>query len=101
MVSVIGSLAWIGSVALAVCGAPLALSAWREGHAQGVDGWMVVFWLVGEAMLLPYLVIQAGVGPAVADAAVNLVFASIVAYYKLKPGSDLAAADAVGTTEQP
>lgn len=76
---------WLGSICLAICGAPAAYKVYKERHARGLSGPSIALWWLGEVLTLIYIVPQLN-WPLIANYATNLVFVSVLVYYKIKEG---------------
>jgi len=77
---------WVGSVLLAVCGAPQAIQSFRQGHSRGISPWFLAFWLVGELSYVYSTAAKFGfVGWLVFNYVGNIVFVLVIIYYALFP----------------
>ena len=47
-------LAWLGSIALALCALPQAIKCVRDRSAAGLSWWFLGLWTVGELCMLGY-----------------------------------------------
>ena len=56
----------------------------EEGHARGISGWFLIFWTVGEVLLVTHTVLVQD-WAVCANAAINLCVMSVIIKYKLKP----------------
>ena len=74
---------WIGSIAFAICGAPQAYRSYKDKHSDGVSWGLLNLWMVGELCTLAY-VIPKGHWPLIFNYLGNIVFVSIILYYKIK-----------------
>ena len=82
-------LGWIGGVLFAICAAPEAWQSYKLGRT-GIHGLTLIIWLSGEIITLAYVMLKHGLdGPLVFNYAMNLVFLSIIIYYKIKPRKEL------------
>jgi hypothetical protein len=76
----------VGAVLLALCGAPQAWQAYRDGHARGVSGWFLSMWGVGcTAMLYHVLAVHASDVALVANYVFNVSLVAIIARFKVWP----------------
>ena len=83
-------LGWIGGVLFALCGGPQAYKSYTEGHSKGMSSGTLTLWLSGEIITLAYVMLKHGLdGPLVFNYGMNLVFLSIIIYYKIKPRKEL------------
>ena len=76
--------AYLGSILLAICALPLAWRSIKDGHSNGVDGFFLGIWALGEIFTLSYVLYTWDL-PLILNYGLNLVFIGIVVYYKLKP----------------
>lgn len=74
---------WIGSACLALCGLPMVIKTYKEGHANGVSLYFLLLWFIGEVLSLIYS-LDKDVLPLLFNYGFNILFISIVLYYKLK-----------------
>jgi uncharacterized protein with PQ loop repeat len=74
---------WIGAIAFAVCGAPQAWQSYKTKTAEGVSSLFLYLWLIGEIATIIY-VIPKGHLPLLFNYLANLVFISIILYYKVR-----------------
>ena len=78
---------WIGNIALAVCGVPLAVQCLRRGSTSPtLDdlNLFLFFWIVGEFSTLAY-VISLGNYPLLLNYAANVVALCVVIKYRWWP----------------
>ena len=73
-------IAWIGSIALAICGVPLAISTIRKGE-DNTNIWFLVLWTIGE-LGLAYSYYHDNA--LMFNYVINIVSLSIVWIYRLK-----------------
>lgn len=76
---------WLGSICLAICGAPAAYKVYKDQHAKGLSGPSIALWFIGEVLTLVYVVPQLN-WPLIANYGANLIFVSVLVYYKIKEG---------------
>jgi hypothetical protein len=82
----IDSIGWIGNVALALCGAPLAHESYKQGHSNGISRKFLWLWFCGDASVIVYVPARVGFnGPIIAQAIISLVFLAVVAKYSAFP----------------
>lgn len=79
MLEIIG---WIGSVLLAICGAPLAWQAYRQKHARGMSNLFIAMWLVGELCVFAYVLPKLDY-PLLFNYGLNIAFLAVVVRYKV------------------
>lgn len=77
-------LGWLGSTALAICGLPQAYQSWKEKKTVGISSSFLYLWLLGEILTLIY-VIPKWHWPLLFNYVGNLIFISIILYYKYYP----------------
>jgi len=75
---------WLGSILLAFCGLPQAVESWRSGSSAGVTWGLLLMWGAGEILTLMYVFPRAEM-PLIFNYAVNIVFLSVITYYKINP----------------
>lgn len=76
--------AYLGSILLAICAAPLAWRAYKDGHSKGVDGLFLGIWAMGEVFTLSYVLYTWDL-PLILNYGLNLIFIGTVVYYKVNP----------------
>lgn len=77
---------WLGSVLLAVCGAPQALKSIRDGHSRGMSSSFLMFWLGGELCYLYSTAAKFGlVSWLVFNYVGNIIFVLVIIYFALFP----------------
>ena len=76
---------WLGSTALALCAFPAAYQAWRDGHANGINGLFLTLWFLGEVLTLVYVAPTLQY-PLIANYGLNVVLLLIITRYKIYPG---------------
>ena len=82
------TLGWIGSVLLAVCGAPQAWTCFRAGNARGISPAFVAMWLAGEVCYVVSVQMKFGwVEWMMFNYALNICFASVIAFYLVFPSN--------------
>ena len=72
---------WIGSFLFAICGAPLAYSAWKNKKSE-VDILFLNLWFFGEVLTLAYVVYTEPLLPLIANYVFNILCIMVVYYYK-------------------
>jgi uncharacterized protein with PQ loop repeat len=75
---------WIGSILLAFCGLPQAIESYRTKNSDGLTWGFLIMWGVGEIFTVVYI-IPKWHWPLIFNYVANLVFISIILYYKIKP----------------
>lgn len=77
---------WLGSVLLAFCGLPQAVESWRTGSSRGVTWGFMAMWGIGEILTLLYILPKMEL-PLIFNYTANLLFLSVMVYYKIWPRS--------------
>ena len=81
MLEIIG---WLGGILLALCGLPLAIQSYKTKSSAGISGLFLLMWGAGEVFTLFFLLPKSDVLPLLFNYTCNIVFISIVSYYKVK-----------------
>lgn len=76
---------WIGTLMLAVCGLPLAIACIKNGHARDLDVGFLYLWTLGEIFTLFAIINDAPLIYLLVNYGSNLVFISVIWFYKLYP----------------
>lgn len=77
------TLGWVGSFLLAFCGLPSAYQAWK--HKKSTVPWgLLIPWYLGEILVLIPIVFQIKSWYLIFNYAANVLFISIIIYYKNK-----------------
>lgn len=76
---------WVGSLCFAICGAPQAWLAYKQGHSRGISWGFLLLWISGEVMTLTYVIPKIDY-PLIFNYVSNLIFLSVILYFKLFPG---------------
>jgi uncharacterized protein with PQ loop repeat len=80
------AMGWIGSALLAFCGLPQAIESWRHGRSDGVTWGLLAMWGAGEVLTLCYILPRMEL-PLIFNYVANLLFLSVITYYKVLPRS--------------
>ncbi len=75
---------WIGSILLAFCGLPQAIESYRTKNSDGLTWGLLLMWFVGEIFTIIYI-LPKWHWPLIFNYTANIVFISIILYYKIKP----------------
>jgi len=75
---------WIGSILLAFCGLPQAIESYKTKNSDGLTWGFLIMWGVGEIFTIIYI-IPKWHWPLIFNYTANIIFISIIVYYKLKP----------------
>jgi uncharacterized protein with PQ loop repeat len=73
---------WLGSILFAICAAPQAWKSYKDGHSDGLATSFLVMCYLGEVLTLIY-VWPTGNMPLIFNYVMNLIFLSVMAWYKL------------------
>jgi uncharacterized protein with PQ loop repeat len=76
---------WIGGILLAFCGLPQAIESYRTKSSAGLTWAFLIMWFLGEIFIIVYI-IPKWQWPLIFNYTANLIFLSIILYYKIKPG---------------
>lgn len=75
---------WIGSILLAFCGLPQAIESYKTKNSDGLTWGFLIMWGVGELFTIVYI-IPKWHWPLIFNYTANIIFISIILYYKIKP----------------
>lgn len=75
---------WMGSILLAFCGLPQAIESYRTKNSDGLTWGFLIMWGVGELFTIAYIIPKMHL-PLIFNYAANIVFISIIVYYKINP----------------
>lgn len=75
---------FIGAFLLSACGAPAAYQAYKEKSCNGMSWIFLSMWYLGEIFTLFYVLPKNDVLPLVMNYGLNIVFISIIIYYKVR-----------------
>lgn len=78
------TIGWIGSILLAFCGLPQAIESYKTKSSAGLTWGFIGMWLIGELCTFIYIIPQM-VLPLLFNYTANIIFVSIIVYYKIKP----------------
>lgn len=79
----IDTVGYIGGIFFAICAFPQALQSYKHGHSRGVSALMLLLWFLGEVLCSIYIIGKHGFdGPLLLNYFMNLVFVSVISYYK-------------------
>ena len=76
---------WVGSVLLAFCGLPQAIESIKTKSSAGLTWGFILMWFVGEIFTVIYI-IPKWHWPLIFNYTANIIFLSIIIYYKIRPG---------------
>lgn len=75
---------WIGGILLAFCGLPQAIESYKTGKSDGLTWGFLIMWGIGELFTIVYI-IPKWHWPLIFNYTANIIFISIITYYKIKP----------------
>ena len=78
------TIGWLGGIMLAICGLPQAIKSFREKNSHGISWIFLYLWFFGELLTLVY-VVPKGYLPILVNIIANIIFISIIFYYKYFP----------------
>lgn len=78
------TIGWIGSILLAFCGLPQAWESYKTKSSAGLTWGFLIMWGVGEIFTIVYI-IPKWHWPLIFNYTANIIFVSIIVYYKIKP----------------
>lgn len=74
---------YLGSIALACCGAPQAYKSYKDKNSDGISKGFLGLWTSGEVLTLIYIIPKADI-PLLINYSLNLIFLSVIIYYKVR-----------------
>jgi uncharacterized protein with PQ loop repeat len=77
------NIGWIGSIMLAFCGLPQAIESYKTKSSEGLTWGFLFMWFIGEIFTIIYVFPKMDL-PLLFNYSANLVFLSIIIYYKIK-----------------
>jgi uncharacterized protein with PQ loop repeat len=75
---------WIGSILLAFCGLPQAVESYKTKNSDGLTWGFLGMWGMGEIFTIIYI-LPKWHWPLIFNYTANIIFISIILYYKIKP----------------
>lgn len=78
------TIGWLGSILLAFCGLPQAIESYKTKSSDGLTWGFISMWFIGEILTIIYILPQM-VLPLIFNYTANIIFLSIIIYYKIKP----------------
>jgi uncharacterized protein with PQ loop repeat len=76
------SLGWLGSILMAFCGLPQAIESIRTKSSEGLTWGFISMWFLGEILTFIYILPKMDL-PLLFNYTANIIFLSIIIYYKL------------------
>jgi uncharacterized protein with PQ loop repeat len=78
------TIGWLGSILLAFCGLPQAIESYKTKSSAGLTWGFISMWFVGEILTVIYI-IPKWHWPLIFNYTANIIFLSVILYYKIKP----------------
>lgn len=75
---------YVGSICLALCGIPQAITCYKQGHSEGIAPMFLWLWVLGEVFAAGYIIATQN-WPLIVNYAVNTVVVGIILKYKYFP----------------
>lgn len=82
------NIGWIGSLLLAFCGLPQAITAIKTKSGKGISWIFLIMWFIGELFTLIYIWPKSDM-PLIINYSANLAFLLIIIYYKIWDNQDI------------
>jgi uncharacterized protein with PQ loop repeat len=76
---------WLGAILFALCAVPQALISYKQGHSNGLSGWFLGMWLLGEILSLIYCIVVVKSIPILFNYSFSLLCLLIIGRYKIWP----------------
>jgi len=76
------TIGYVGSILLAVCGAPQAYMSYKQGHSDGISILFLLMWSLGEILTLIYIIPKIDI-PLLLNYTSNIIFLSVIWKFKL------------------
>ncbi len=76
---------WNGGILLAFCGFPQAWESYKTKSSAGLTWGFLLMWGLGELFTIVYI-IPKWHWPLIFNYTANIIFISIITYYKIRPG---------------
>jgi uncharacterized protein with PQ loop repeat len=77
-------LGWLGSILLAFCGLPQAIESYKTKSSDGLTWGFIAMWFIGEIFTFIYILPKMDL-PLMFNYTANIIFLSIIIYFKLYP----------------
>ena len=78
------TLGWLGSILLAFCGLPQAIESYKTKSSAGLTWGFIAMWFIGEIFTFVYIFPKM-VLPILFNYTANILFLSVIIFYKLNP----------------
>jgi len=79
---------WLGSILLAICGAPQAIKSYKEKHSDGLSWSFILLWAFGELFALAYVYDKLDL-PLLLNYGSNILILGIILYYKINSKNNI------------
>lgn len=80
---------WVAAAILAMKAVPQVMKSHRKGNGKGLSPTFLWLWLVGQSLMLTYLLLQPTfIVPVITTVAINLVMVIIIMRYRYFPRKD-------------
>jgi uncharacterized protein with PQ loop repeat len=77
-------LAWIGNICFVLSGLPQAYRSIKEKHSNGISGWMLILWFLGNGLSLIYVLSLPTISVSLILGYVcSLINIGVISYYKV------------------
>lgn len=81
----INTIGYLSALCFGLCGLPQAFLVWRNKTAVGTSTGFIILWTLGEIFAIVYVLSQYGADmPLLLNYVSNLIFLSVIIYYKIK-----------------
>lgn len=81
---IIEIIGWVGAVLLATCGLPQLFKTIKDKDLHGLSFVFIVWWLLGEILVLTYVLYQAFKWPLIFNYGINILVCFILIFYFYK-----------------
>ena len=78
------TIGWIGSILLAFCGLPQAIESYKTKSSEGLTWGFISMRYIGVVFTIIYVFPKMDL-PLLFNYSANLLFLSVIIYYKIKP----------------
>jgi len=82
--SIFEILGWLGSICLAICGAPQAWMSYKDKHSHGISWAFLLLWAFGELFALAYVYDKLD-APLLLNYSINVLIIGLILYFKINP----------------
>jgi uncharacterized protein with PQ loop repeat len=78
------NIGWLGSIMLALCGLPQAIESYKTKSSEGLTWGFILLWFIGELFTFAYVMPKMDF-PLLLNYSANIIFLSVIIYYKINP----------------